>query len=240
MKPLRLLLLISLGLTLWSPCRLSAPARMEPALSPAKGYRPIPQGRRPVRDAMWAKGPLARAAVRIQTLQREGLSGWSIGLGNGVVTDQGVLTCLHVVDGSSIVYVATPDGTMARADSWRRVGDAGDLALVAVSLGGRADSVPVADSLPTSLTEAECFGYWGAGHESGVPFRIQGWLMPGARLPEGVTRLGGSWLPAAFPIMPGMSGAGVYVGGRLVGLCSQAPADGHGLGHTYVTGVQGP
>ena len=239
----RLSLLICLfGLISSSPCHPAVSARATTATYPTRSSSSLLlKPRRAAARPAWAKDRIARAAVRIHTVEPMTILGRPMGRGNGVLTAKGVLTCWHVVESAEIVYVISEDGAMRRAASWSRVGSDGDLALVVgESLGGsEASAATVEDERPVGPQQAEVFGFWGVGHEVGTPFRIQAFLFPGAQIPESVSDRGGKWLPGAFPLMHGMSGSGVYVDGRLVGLCSMTPADGHGLGHVYVIDATG-
>lgn len=207
----------------------------------ARSSSPLLAPRRAAAGPSWAKDRTARAAVRIFTLDKAiAFLGQPQGRGNGVLTDKGVVTCWHVVKDAETVYVIGRDGAMRRAASWSRVGSGGDLALVVgESLGGSEDTVEVAGKRPFGPTQAECFGFWGVGHSAGTPFRIQAYLFPGGQVPPSVAEIGGEWICGCFPLMPGMSGSGVYVDGQLVALCSMTPADGHGNGHVYLIRVAG-
>lgn len=158
-----------------------------------------------------------RAAVRIEVQGHP--ASFRYVNGSGVVTTRGILTAWHVVREATWVWVVLWDSTRVQAKSWARLGGQ-DAALVTLAgrLPASVDPLPIADKeLSGGAVRGSCIGYWSFGANDGRRVESIGWLYPDAPQPP-VPVPAGRWYWSSIPLGPGMSGSGLVVGGRVVGV----------------------
>jgi hypothetical protein len=154
-------------------------------------------------------------------------------IGCGVNTKSGVFTAWHVVEDADRVFVIDYMGEIVQAGSWERVKKQ-DIAILNVDMSNlNVTTVSVAYEPLIGSVRVVCIGYWGAGHRAGAHVEIEGVIDTGAPKRYLMQDISFKTYASVFPFLQSMSGSPIFMGGKLVAICSSIPSDGFGDGYTF-------
>ena len=151
-----------------------------------------------------------------------------------------VISAWHVVNDATAVTVIDQLGRNYPARAWDRV-DGRDVVVIWLREPAKGiEGVGLYKGEIKDRQKAVSISYWGRATRDRLQLRMEGYVYPSVpSIPGAVRGLGGPFIPGAMPSLPGMSGSGLFIDGKLAGVCSHGPSNGYGYGACYWAALPG-